>query len=95
MNDDVIRIVPCEDQSAEEVAEVLSQAATAQGIEDEVLVDGGEVIVPRSLMVGATPGGAPPASGTVYCLNNPIKVSGPEGADLSAMRFSELRIPLE
>ncbi|MEU4617425.1 hypothetical protein [Streptomyces umbrinus] len=104
MNDDVVRIVPCEDQSAEEVAEVLSQAATAQGLETEVVIEGEEVLAPRSLMVGASPvagigfppppqkvasDGAPTAGGTLYRLSNPIKVGSPEELDRSRMRFSQ------
>ncbi|MFG3350263.1 hypothetical protein ACGF1Z_35050 [Streptomyces sp. NPDC048018] len=85
MNDDVVRIVPCEDQSAEEVAEVLSQAAAEQGLEDEVVVDGEEVIAPRSLMTGSAlvvGGGFPPPpaadpdgsshGGQLYKLRSPI-----------------------
>ncbi|WP_147420088.1 hypothetical protein [Streptomyces sp. WM6372] len=86
MNDDVVRIVPCEDQSAEEVAEVLSRAAVEQGLADEVFVDGEEVIAPRSLMTGSAPvvgvGFPPPpqgpkadgssTSGQLYALRGPI-----------------------
>ncbi|MFI8083978.1 hypothetical protein ACIF6L_24630 [Kitasatospora sp. NPDC086009] len=87
MNDDVVRIAPCEDQSAEEVAEILSQAAAEQGIEDEVVVDGEEVIAPRSLMTGSAPvvgvgfppppaadtnPDGPPTSGQFYRLQGPI-----------------------
>ena len=86
VNDDVVRIVPCEDQSVEEVAEVLSQAAAEQGLEDEVVVDGEEVIAPRSLMTGSAPvvgGGFPPPpaetnpdgpshGGQYYRLQSPI-----------------------
>lgn len=92
MNDDVVRIVPSEEQSVEEVAEVLSQAAAAQGLEEEVLVDGEEVIAPRSLMVGSTPvvgfGFPPPPQGTnpdgsptggqLYKLQAPIQLGMPE-----------------
>ncbi|CAM5512104.1 hypothetical protein SXANM310S_03783 [Streptomyces xanthochromogenes] len=85
MNDDVVRIVPCEDQSAEEVAEVLSQAAAEQGLQEEVVVDGEEVIAPRGLMGGASPvvgAGFPPppqrptdgssTNGQLYRLQGPI-----------------------
>ncbi|WP_099906947.1 hypothetical protein [Streptomyces sp. TLI_171] len=68
MNDDVVRIVPSEDQSPEEVAEVLAQAAAEQGLEDEVVVEGEEVIAPRSLLTGSAPvvgsGFPPPPAGT-------------------------------
>jgi hypothetical protein len=85
VNDDVVRIVPCEDQSAEEVAEVLSQAAAEQGLMEEVVIDGEEVIAPRALMTGSSPvvgAGFPPppqasadgssTSGQLYALRAPI-----------------------
>jgi len=51
LSDDTVHIVPAEEQTAEEVAEILTEVAAAQGLEDEVYVEGGEVIVPRSLNV--------------------------------------------
>lgn len=69
MSDDVIRIVPTEGQGVEEVAEVFSQAAAAQGLDGEVQVEGEQVIVPRSLSVGLT--GFPP-KGDLYQLQNPV-----------------------
>ncbi|AYG85122.1 hypothetical protein DWB77_07338 [Streptomyces hundungensis] len=91
MNDDVVHIVPCDDQSVEEIAEVLSQAAAEQGLDDEVVIDGEEVIAPRSLMTGSAPvvgvGFPPPPAetspdgsshdGQYYRLQSPIALGLP------------------
>ncbi|MFF5808680.1 hypothetical protein [Streptomyces sp. NPDC012746] len=95
MSDDVVRIVPCSEQSTEEVAEILSQAAAAQGLEGEVQIDGDDVIVPRSLSVASVRGiaGFPPppqgmnpdgssTGGQLYQLQKPIDLReayGPGG----------------
>ncbi|MFF7050137.1 hypothetical protein ACFY94_17430 [Streptomyces griseorubiginosus] len=72
MSDDLIRIVPSEDQSAEEVAEILTQAATTG--EDQIHVDGEHVIVPRSAQFTSLNLTSFPPRGDVYELQAPIEL---------------------
>ncbi|MEV0220424.1 hypothetical protein [Streptomyces sp. NPDC050704] len=78
MSDDMIHIVPAEEQSAEEVAEILTTVAAAQGLEDEVHVEGGEVVVPRSLkvMFQGNISTFPPVNQT-YTLQEPVALYAP------------------
>lgn len=80
LSDDMIHIVPAEEQSAKEVAEILSQVAAAQGLEGEVRVEGDEVVVPRSLNVTfegntrATNVHSFPPVNQLYTLQEPVKL---------------------
>jgi len=78
LSDDKIHIIPAEEQSAEEVAEILTTVAAAQGLEDEVYVEGDQVIVPRSLHV-TFQGNArsfPPVNQN-YVLQEPVQLYNP------------------
>jgi hypothetical protein len=74
VSDDTIHIVPAEGQSAQEVADVLSGAARAQGIEDGVRIDGDRVLLARAFAPEAPfLAGFPPESAQ-YRLAEPIEL---------------------
>jgi hypothetical protein len=79
VNDDMIHIIPAEEQSAEEVAEIFAKVAEAQGLQDEVHVEDGEVLVPKSLNVTFQGDSrAFPPVNQVYQLQEPVKLYAPD-----------------
>ncbi|WP_436497149.1 hypothetical protein [Actinokineospora sp. HUAS TT18] len=83
---DEIHILPAEGQSAEEVAEIFTNAARSQGLDaDAINVDGDEVIVPEDIAANLrTNLGSFPPVNQLYTLKEPVHLSatdttGPTG----------------
>ncbi|MFH8837615.1 hypothetical protein [Streptomyces sp. NPDC017868] len=81
---DEIRIAPADGQAAEDVADVLAQAAEAQGLDaGEITLSGDQVVVPRALATRMDSSGLTgfPPENQAYRLQGPVDLIDPENPD--------------